>query len=116
MPDLTGGPPDGPTGEPPATPGSASRPRRPGGRLRLTRRRAAASGLHPVDTSGAPALSYRVRDGDTVSSIAARSGSSVRAVLAANGLRPNRKIMPGQLLVLPALRTVSTAATRRPRR
>src|SRR4051794_9532543 len=37
MPDLTGGPPDGPAGEPPATPGSASGPRRPGGRLRLAR-------------------------------------------------------------------------------
>jgi LysM repeat protein len=67
------------------------------------RRRAAASGLHPVDTSGAPALSYRVRDGDTVSSIAARSGSSVRAVLAANNLRPTGIVRPGQLLVLPSL-------------
>jgi len=67
------------------------------------RRRAAASGLHPVDTSGAPALTYRVRDGDTVTSIAARSGSSVRAVLAANNLRPTGIVRPGQLLVLPSL-------------
>src|SRR5689334_16468721 len=28
------------------------------------RRRAAASGLHPVDTSGAPVLTYRVKPGD----------------------------------------------------
>lgn len=69
----------------------------------VARRRAAASGLHPVDTSGAPALSYRVRDGDTVSTIAARSGSSVRAILAANNLRPTGIIKPGQLLVLPSL-------------
>jgi LysM repeat protein len=81
------------------------------------RRRAAASGLHPVDTSGAPALSYRVREGDTVSSIAERSGSSIRAVLAANGLRPNRVIKPGQLLVLPALRTVAApVVTVKPKR
>jgi LysM repeat protein len=75
----------------------------------LARRRAAAAGLHPVDISGAPALSYRVRDGDTITSIAARSGSSVRSVLAANGLRPNRVIRPGQLIVLPSLRTSATA-------
>jgi LysM repeat protein len=78
------------------------------------RRRAAASGLHPVDTSGAPALSYRVRDGDTVSAIAARSGSSVRAVLAANGLRLSGVIRPGQLLILPSLNPV--AAEPKPRR
>jgi LysM repeat protein len=70
-----------------------------------TRRRAAASGLHPVDTTDAPALTYRVRPGDTVSAIAARTGTSVRAVLAANGLRPTGLIRPGQLLVLPALST-----------
>ena len=69
----------------------------------VARRRAAASGLHPVDTSGAPALTYRVRDGDTVTSIAARSGSSVRAVLAANNLRPTGIVRPGQLLVRPSL-------------
>ena len=79
------------------------------------RRRAAASGLHPVDTSGAPALSYRVRDGDTVSTIAARSGSSVRAVLAANNLRPTGIVKPGQLLVLPSLSPVATTPTAKPR-
>jgi len=80
------------------------------------RRRAAASGLHPVDTSGAPALSYRVREGDTVSAIAARSGASVRALLAANNLRPTGIVRPGQLLVLPSLSPVTPTATppRRP--
>jgi len=79
------------------------------------RRRAAASGLHPVDTSGAPALSYRVRDGDTVSTIAERSGSSIRAVLAANNLRPTGIVRPGQLLVLPSLNPVASVPTRRSR-
>jgi LysM repeat protein len=81
----------------------------------LARRRAAASGLHPVDTSGAPALSYRVREGDTVSEIAARSGSSVRAVLAANNLRPTGIVRPGQLLVLPSLNPVVTGPAPKPR-
>jgi len=76
-----------------------------------TRLRAAASGLHPVDTSGAPALSYRVRDGDTITSIAARSGSPLRAVLAANGLRRTEAIRPGQVLVLPMLRGAGALAT-----
>jgi LysM repeat protein len=79
------------------------------------RRRAAASGLHPVDTSGAPALSYRVREGDTVSGIAARSGSSVRAVLAANNLRPTGIVKPGQLLVLPSLSPVAPGPAVKPR-
>jgi LysM repeat protein len=81
----------------------------------VARRRAAASGLHPVDTSGAPALSYRVREGDTVSEIAARSGASVRAVLAANNLRPTGIVKPGQLLVLPSLSPVVPDPARAPR-
>jgi LysM repeat protein len=79
------------------------------------RRRAAANGLHPVDTSGAPALAYRVRQGDTISQIAARSGSSVRALLAANGLRLTGIIRPGQLLVLASLGTPA-AVERKARR
>jgi LysM repeat protein len=79
------------------------------------RRRAAASGLHPVDTTGAPALSYRVREGDTVGAIAARSGSSVRAVLAANGLRLTGVVRPGQLLVLPSLVPVAPGRPTQPR-
>jgi LysM repeat protein len=74
------------------------------------RRRAAAHGLHPVDNSGAPTLSYRIRDGDTISGIAARIGSSVRAVLAANGLRLTGMIRPGQLLVLPSLAAPAAAS------
>lgn len=87
----------------------------PAGDDSVARRRAAAAGLHPVDDSGAPALSYRVREGDTVEAIAARSGSSVRSVLAANGLRPGRVIRPGQLLVLPSLRTSATTTSKPPR-
>jgi LysM repeat protein len=49
----------------------------------------------------AAGLTYRVRPGDTVWDIARRSGTSVRAVLAANGLRASAVIHPGQELRLP---------------
>jgi LysM repeat protein len=47
------------------------------------------------------ALTYRVRAGDTVWDIARRSGTSVRDVLAVNGLRATSVIRPGQQLRLP---------------
>jgi LysM repeat protein len=55
-------------------------------------------------------LTYRVRPGDTVWDIARRSGTSVRDVLAANGLRPTSTIHPGQVLTLPrgAVRHLAT--------
>jgi LysM repeat protein len=58
------------------------------------------------------ALTYRVRAGDTVWDIARRSGTSVRAVLAANGLRGTSLIQPGQVLRLPrgAVRHLAVAA------
>ncbi len=67
------------------------------------RRRATASGLHPVGHRGVPVITYRVRDGDTAREIAIRTGTSERAVLAANGLRSSSMIRAGQVLVLPSL-------------
>jgi LysM repeat protein len=95
---------------------SVPRGRTAGDGAGAARRKAAAAGLHPVDSSGAPALTYRVRPGDTVSEIALRTGTSVRAVLAANGLRPNGMIRAGQLLTLPGLPrpAAAHASTRRP--
>ena len=84
----------------------------PSGRT-TARRRAHAAGLHPVDTNGGPVPTYRVRAGDTVSEIAERTGTSVRAVLAANGLGPDGFIRTGQVLTLPALpRPSATTAAR----
>jgi len=60
-------------------------------------RAAGASGRERQATG----LTYRVRAGDTVWDIARRSGTSVRAVLAANGLRASAVIHPGQELRLP---------------
>jgi len=48
----------------------------------------------------APRMLHRVRRGDTLSTIARRYGSSVRAIRAANGLRGSM-IHPGQTLVVP---------------
>ena len=55
----------------------------------------------PEPTAGPPlALTYTVRHGDTLSSIAARHGSTVAAVMQANNLG-NATIYAGQQLVIP---------------
>jgi len=51
-------------------------------------------------TKWAPRMVHTVRRGDTLSTIAHRYGSSVRAIRAANGLRGSM-IHPGQTLVVP---------------
>jgi N-acetylmuramoyl-L-alanine amidase len=81
---------------PPVNPGS------------LARRKARAAGLHPVEHTGSPRLTYRVRPGDTISEIARRAGTSERAVLAANGMRTAAMIRVGQDLTLPSLTTART--------
>jgi membrane-bound lytic murein transglycosylase D len=46
--------------------------------------------------------SYRVRGGDTLSSIARRTGTTVDSLIAANDLASPEKIKPGDKLVIPA--------------
>ena len=63
-------------------------------------------------TTAAP-VTYTVRQGDTVSGIAARYGLSAQEVLVRNGLGWNTIIHPGQTLHLastPAVRTASTSS------
>jgi membrane-bound lytic murein transglycosylase D len=63
-------------------------------------------------------LTYRVRRGDTVSSIARRFGVRMSDIVALNGLRNRHRIRMGQRLRLPDpghKRTRATAAARRPR-
>ena len=49
----------------------------------------------------AAAVSYTVTTGDTIWDIAARTGTTVAAILAANHLAPDATIRPGQVLLLP---------------
>ena len=58
----------------------------------------AAPGASPSAVAG---TSYRVRSGDTLSSIAIRFGVTVKAIKAANGLGGASLIRPGQVLVIP---------------
>ena len=44
---------------------------------------------------------YRVKSGDTLSSIAAKFGTTVRAIKKANGITGSSVIHPGQVLVIP---------------
>lgn len=56
---------------------------------------------------------YTVRRGDSTYTIARRAGTTVQAVVAANGLQGGgRRIHPGQRLVIPAAGTVGQAARR----
>jgi LysM repeat protein len=60
----------------------------------------------PTAGSASPAASgggsYRVRSGDTLGGIAARSGTSVAAIVALNGLANPNRIAAGRVLRLPA--------------
>jgi LysM repeat protein len=59
-------------------------------------------GLAPADPAAAPASSggggYTVRLGDTLSSLAAQTGTTVEALAAANGLDPNGLLVEGTVL------------------
>lgn len=76
----------------------------------------AAGKGRPGPRAAAPvSTSYTVRAGDTVSHIAARTGSSVAAVVAANGLDRRATIRVGQRLTIPASGgSGSAAAAARP--
>jgi LysM repeat protein len=66
---------------------------------------AAPAEAHVAPTSSAGSSggqSYVVRAGDTVSEIALRTGSTVGAIVAANGLNAQALIMVGQRLTIPA--------------
>ena len=72
--------------------------------------------LVAISVSASPAAhaddSYTVRDGDTVSHIAARTGASVAAIARANSLADVSRIRAGQVLTIPSAsgRTTSTPA------
>jgi LysM repeat protein len=62
-------------------------------------------------SSGAPPLgAYTVRSGDTLSSIASRSGVPMVAVANMNGVDPNAPLLIGTVLKLPTGASISTSA------
>lgn len=56
----------------------------------------------PVDPPGKPRVTYTVRAGDTLASIAARSGRDADRIAEVNHLRAGQALVVGQVLVLPA--------------
>ncbi|WP_460773399.1 LysM peptidoglycan-binding domain-containing protein [Microbacterium sp. GXF7504] len=77
---------------------------RPGQVLRLaaTAPTAVAPQSAPAPATATATATHTVVAGDTVSAIAARAGTTVPAVLAANGLAWDSIIYPGQVLAVPA--------------
>ncbi|WP_182353415.1 LysM peptidoglycan-binding domain-containing protein [Flaviflexus huanghaiensis] len=68
----------------------------PGQRLEIPTTRVPAVPASPTDAAG----TYTVKRGDTLSGIALRNGTTVAAIVAANGLRDANVIYPGQKLTL----------------
>jgi LysM repeat protein len=64
----------------------------------------------PAPAAPAPTASYTVRSGDTVSRIAAQHGTSVPAIVAANGLDSRAFIRVGQKLSIPGAAGASAPA------
>ncbi len=62
------------------------------------------------DSTSAAGGSYQVQVGDTLSAIAAASGTTVAQLAALNGLNPNHVLLAGSTLTLPAGSTASTGA------
>ena len=69
----------------------------PGQTLKLSGGPASSAPAAPTGASGS---TYTVQRGDTVSGIARKAGTSVAAIIAANGLGPQAVIYPGQTLKL----------------
>jgi LysM repeat protein len=68
----------------------------------------------PVPPAPVTTVSYTVKAGDSLWGIAARAGTTVDALTAANHLAPNAVIVPGQVLLVPAAR-LPRVPQRRPR-
>jgi len=63
-------------------------------------------------TSTPPAGSYKISTGDTLSTIASRTGTSVQALMAANGLSWTSTIYAGRTLRLPGATTAAVGVPR----
>jgi LysM repeat protein len=77
---------------------------------------AASAAPAPAPAAAAAAVAttsaaYVVKSGDTVSSVATRLGSSIDAIIAANGLDARARIRIGQTLTVPVAGAATTAAS-----
>ncbi len=63
----------------------------------------------PATTVAVQMSSYIVQPGDTLTAIADRAGTTVSALAALNGLDPNRVLLAGATLTLPAATTVTSS-------
>ncbi len=82
----------------------------PGQTLHLASKPAATPAA-PASSSGSASSSYHVKQGDTVSGIAARVGVSTSALLAANKLSLRSVIYPGQTLTVPRAGTSGSSSS-----
>lgn len=72
-------------------------------------------GTGSTTSTAAPAgATYQVQRGDTLGSIAAKGGTTIAAVISANGLKNPNLIRIGQVLTLPGAATAAAAAAARP--
>lgn len=83
---------------------------RPGDVIRLSADATAPAVVPALSHTAAPAASHTVAAGDTPWSIAAAAGTSVDALLSANGLQRDAVIFPGQVLTLPGSGTAAAPA------
>lgn len=93
----------------PATPETSGR--RPGTAVSLGVAAALGGVLPLASASAAQASTWTVRSGDTLSAIAARTGTSVPALAAANGLRDPGRLSVGQRIALPPAPSAVRTAT-----
>jgi len=100
-----------------ATPASERKPAKPKTTLGTTVRAAVAAASSTAKAQSAVPVTYAVKAGDTVSSIAGRYGLATASVLALNGLGWKSLIFPGQVLkltsgnVAPTISPTPTATT-----
>ena len=71
---------------------------------------AVAAAIGTTALAAAPANAYVVQPGDTVSHIAARTGTSVQAIVTANKLNASAFIRAGQTLAIPGQATLTATA------
>jgi LysM repeat protein len=65
----------------------------------------------PATTAPSTGLTYTVQRGDTLSAIAKRFGTTVDAIVRANGITNPSRIVTGQKLIIPGATTSSSSAT-----